>query len=195
MEQNTVQKPDCAAITAQARQAAEELLAAAHLRAGDIFVVGCSSSEIMGGRIGKDSSMEAAAAVLAGVLPPLQEQGVYLAAQCCEHLNRAVVLERAAAEKYGYEPVCAVPWLHGGGSFAMAAYYGLEDAVTVEHVQAHAGIDIGDVLIGMQLKAVAVPVLLLQKTIGDSHVVCSRTRPKYIGGERTHYAEDPEMRK
>ena len=120
---------------------------------------------------------------------------LYLAAQCCEHLNRAVVLERAAAEKYGYEPVCAVPWLHGGGSFAMAAYYGLEDAVTVEHVQAHAGIDIGDVLIGMQLKAVAVPVRVSQKTIGDAHVVCARTRPKYIGGERTHYAEDPEMRK
>ena len=186
---------DYAKLTAQARQAAEELLQAAHLETGDIFVVGCSSSEIMGGRIGKDSSMVAAAAVLAGVLPPLQEQGVYLAAQCCEHLNRAVVLERAAAEKYGYEPVCAVPWLHGGGSFAMAAYYGLEDAVTVERVQAHAGIDIGDVLIGMQLKAVAVPVRVSQKTIGDAHVVCARTRPKYIGGERTHYAEDPEMRK
>ena len=89
----------------------------------------------------------------------------------------------------------AIAWLHGGGSFAMAAYYGLEDAVTVERVQAHAGIDIGDVLIGMQLKAVAVPVRVSQKTIGDAHVVCARTRPKYIGGERTHYAEDPEMRK
>ena len=109
MEQNTVQKPDCAAITAQARQAAEELLAAAHLRAGDIFVVGCSSSEIVGGHIGKDSSMEAAAAVLAGILPVLKAQGVYLAAQCCEHLNRAIVIEQEAAEKYGYEQVNAVP--------------------------------------------------------------------------------------
>ena len=108
MEQNTVQKPDCAAITAQARQAAEELLAAAHLRAGDIFVVGCSSSEIVGGHIGKDSSMEAAAAVLAGILPVLKAQGVYLAAQCCEHLNRAIVIEQEAAEKYGYEQVNAV---------------------------------------------------------------------------------------
>ena len=97
MEQNTVQKPDCAAITAQARQAAEELLAAAHLRAGDIFVVGCSSSEIVGGHIGKDSSREAAAAVLAGILPVLKAQGVYLAAQCCEHLNRALILETEAA--------------------------------------------------------------------------------------------------
>ena len=109
MEQNTVRKPDCAAITAQARQAAEELLATAHLRAGDIFVVGCSSSEIVGGHIGKDSSMEAAAAVLAGILPVLKAQGVYLAAQCCEHLNRAIVIEQEAAEKYGYEQVNAVP--------------------------------------------------------------------------------------
>ena len=96
---------DYAKLTAQARQAAEELLQAAHLETGDIFVVGCSSSEIMGGRIGKDSSMEAAAAVLAGVLPPLQEQGVYLAAQCCEHLNRALIVERACAEQYGLEVV------------------------------------------------------------------------------------------
>ena len=141
------------------------------------------------------STPEVADAIFRGLSSVFSPMGVYLAAQCCEHLNRAVVLERAAAEKYGYEPVCAVPWLHGGGSFAMAAYYGLEDAVTVERVQAHAGIDIGDVLIGMQLKAVAVPVRVSQKTIGDAHVVCARTRPKYIGGERTHYAEDPEMRK
>ena len=182
-------------IEMQARQAVTELLAEAKLKKGDVFVVGCSSSEIVGGHIGKDSSLEAARAVYAGIAPVLAENGIWLAAQCCEHLNRAVVLERAAAEKYGYEPVCAVPWLHGGGSFAMAAYYGLEDAVTVERVQAHAGIDIGDVLIGMQLRAVAVPVRGSQKTIGDAHVVCARTRPKYIGGERTHYAEDPEMRK
>ena len=174
-------------VRAQTRQAVAELLAAARMRAGDIFIIGCSSSEVVGQRIGRDSSMEAAQAVWEGAAPLLAESGLYLAAQCCEHLNRAVVLERAAAEKYGYEPVCAVPWLHGGGSFAMAAYYGLEDAVTVEHVQAHAGIDIGDVLIGMQLKAVAVPVRVSQKTIGDAHVVCARTRPKYIGGERAVY--------
>ena len=159
------------------------------------LVVGCSTSEVTGHKVGSYSSPELGQAIYEGMQEVLIPRGIYLAAQCCEHLNRAVVLERAAAEKYGYEPVCAVPWLHGGGSFAMAAYYGLEDAVTVEHVQAHAGIDIGDVLIGMQLKAVAVPVRVSQKTIGDAHVVCARTRPKYIGGERTHYAEDPEMRK
>ena len=140
MEQNTVQKPDCAAITAQARQAAEELLAAAHLRAGDIFVVGCSSSEIVGGHIGKDSSMEAAAAVLAGVLPVLKAQGVYLAAQCCEHLNRAIVIEQEAAEKYGYEQVNAVPQPHAGGSWATNCWQAFEHPVLVEEVRAAAGL-------------------------------------------------------
>ena len=179
----------------QTKAIAEELINTAAMKPGQILVVGCSSSEIAAHAIGCYSSSEVGQAVFTALSHVTKKHGLYLAAQCCEHLNRAVVLERAAAEKYGYEPVCAVPWLHGGGSFAMAAYYGLEDAVTVERVQAHAGIDIGDVLIGMQLKAVAVPVRVLQKTIGDAHVVCARTRPKYIGGERTHYAEDPEMRK
>ena len=96
-------------ITAQARQAVEELLAQANLRKGNVFVVGCSSSEIVGGHIGHDSSMEAAAAVYAGIAPVLQERGIWLTAQCCEHLNRALILEREAAEAYGWEEVCVVP--------------------------------------------------------------------------------------
>lgn len=189
MEQSTVQKPDCAAITAQARQAAEELLAAAHLRAGDIFVVGCSSSEIVGGHIGKDSSMEAAAAVLAGILPELKAQGVYLAAQCCEHLNRAIVIEQEAAEKYGYEQVNAVPQPHAGGSWATNCWQAFEHPVLVEEVRAAAGIDIGGTLIGMHLKRVAVPVRLTIKQIGAAPIICARTRPKYIGGSRAVYQE------
>ena len=197
MEQNTVQKPDCAAITAQARQAAEELLAAAHLRAGDIFVVGCSSSEIVGGHIGKDSSMEAAAAVLAGILPELKAQGVYLAAQCCEHLNRAIVIEQEAAEKYGYEQVNAVPQPHAGGSWATNCWQAFEHPVLVEEVCAAAGIDIGgdagldigQTLVGMHLKRVAVPVRLTIKQIGAAPIICARTRPKYIGGSRAVYQE------
>ena len=177
---------DLETIRQKARAVAEELITTAQMKPGQILVVGCSSSEIHNSKLGTDSSQEIGQAVFEALYACTKEHGLYLAAQCWE---------RAAAEKYGYEPVCAVPWLHGGGSFAMAAYYGLEDAVTVERVQAHAGIDIGDVLIGMQLKAVAVPVRVSQKTIGDAHVVCARTRPKYIGGERTHYAEDPEMRK
>ena len=178
-----------AAITAQARQAAEELLAAAHLRAGDIFVVGCSSSEIVGGHIGKDSSMEAAAAVLAGILPVLKAQGVYLAAQCCEHLNRAIVIEQEAAEKYGYEQVNAVPQPHAGGSWATNCWQAFEHPVLVEEVRAAAGIDIGGTLIGMHLKRVAVPVRLTIKQIGAAPIICARTRPKYIGGSRAVYQE------
>ena len=198
MEQNTVQKPDCAAITAQARQAAEELLAAAHLRAGDIFVVGCSSSEIVGGHIGKDSSMEAAAAVLAGIPPVLKAQGVYLAEfrdrdahekLCCEHLNRAIVIEQEAAEKYGYEQVNAVPQPHAGGSWATNCWQAFEHPVLVEEVRAAAGIDIGGTLIGMHLKRVAVPVRLTIKQIGAAPIICARTRPKYIGGSRAVYQE------
>ena len=181
---------DYAKLTAQARQAAEELLQAAHLETGDIFVVGCSSSEIMGGRIGKDSSMEAAAAVLAGVLPPLQEQGVYLAAQCCEHLNRALILEEGAAERYGYEQVNVVPQPKAGGSFATAAYHSFAHPAAVEHIRAAAGMDIGDTLIGMHLQEVAVPVRIEQRQIGAARVICARTRLKFTGGARAVYDEN-----
>ena len=181
---------DYAKLTAQARQAAEELLQAAHLETGDIFVVGCSSSEIMGGRIGKDSSMEAAAAVLAGVLPPLQEQGVYLAAQCCEHLNRALILEEEAAERYGYEQVNVVPQPKAGGSFATAAYHSFTHPAAVEHIRAAAGMDIGDTLIGMHLKEVAVPVRIERRQIGAARVICARTRLKFTGGARAVYDEN-----
>ena len=180
---------DYTQLTAQARQATEELLEAAHLETGDIFVVGCSSSEIMGGRIGKDSSMVAAAAVLAGVLPPLQEQGVYLAAQCCEHLNRAIVVERAALPPWA-ETVNAVPQPHAGGSFATAAYAHMADPVLVENIRAGAGIDIGGTLIGMHLRPVAVPVRLSLARIGEAGILCARTRPKYIGGSRAVYQTD-----
>ena len=180
---------DYAKLTAQARQATEELLEAAHLETGDIFVVGCSSSEIMGGHIGKDSSMEAAAAVLAGVLPPLQEQGVYLAAQCCEHLNRAIVIERTVARANGYQIVAAIPQPHAGGSWATNCWRTFNDPVLVEEVKAAAGMDIGGTLIGMHLRRVAVPVRLTIKQIGAAPIICARTRPKYIGGSRAVYQE------
>jgi uncharacterized protein (TIGR01440 family) len=114
-----------------------------------------------------------------------------LAAQCCEHLNRAIILEEAAAEKYRLPIVNAVPQPKAGGSFATAAYRAFEHPVAVESVQAHAGMDIGDTLIGMHLRPVAVPVRLDVKKIGEANLVCARTRPKYIGGERAHY--DPEL--
>lgn len=180
-------------LTAQARRATEELLEAAHLETGDIFVVGCSSSEIRGGRIGHDSSMEVAAAVLAGVLPPLQEQGVYLAAQCCEHLNRSIVIEREVAKQYDCQIVAAIPQPHAGGSWATNCWRTFKDPVLVEEVKAAAGMDIGGTLIGMHLRRVAVPVRLSMDHIGEAILLCARTRPPFIGGSRAVYS-DTEVR-
>ena len=174
-------------IREQAKKAAEELLATARVKRGGLFVVGCSSSEIIGGVIGKNGSLEAAQAVFDGVYPLLAERGVYLAAQCCEHLNRALILEEEAAEKFGYDPVCVVPWEHGGGSFATVAWRSFSRPAAVEHIRADAGIDIGLTMIGMHLKEVAVPVRVSVRKIGEAPIVCARTRPKLIGGERARY--------
>ena len=180
---------ETAQITAQAQQAAMELLEAAHLETGDLFVVGCSSSEIIGGRIGKQSSMEAAQAVLEGIRPVLQAQGVSLAAQCCEHLNRAIVVERDVARERGYEIVAAIPQPHAGGSWATCCWQAFSDPVLVEEVRAEAGMDIGGTLIGMHLRRVAVPVRLSLDHIGQAVLLCARTRPKFIGGARAVYGE------
>ena len=177
-------------IKSSAETALRELLELASLKAGDILVVGCSSSEIMGGQIGKLSSTDAANAVFAAFYPIIRENGIYLAAQCCEHLNRALVVERECAEKYGFEEVCVRPAPKAGGSFATAAYDGFEHACVVESVKAHAGIDIGNTLIGMHLRAVAVPVRIGQTKIGEANVVCAKTRPKLIGGTRAVYPGD-----
>ena len=174
-------------ITAQARQAVLELLEAANLRAGDLFVVGCSSSEITGGQIGHASSLEAAQAVFAGIDPVLRERGIWLAAQCCEHLNRALILEEACARQYGYDPVCVVPQPKAGGSFATTAWREFDAPVAVEHIRAHAGLDIGGTLIGMHLRDVAVPMRLSLDHIGQAILLCARTRPKLIGGARAVY--------
>lgn len=176
-------------IKSAAGKAVSELLDAAKLRKGDIFVVGCSSSEIVGERIGKGSSVDAAKAVFDGIYPLLREKGIYLAAQCCEHLNRAVIIEAEAAEKYGYEPVNVIPQPKAGGSFATVTYSSMEHPTAVEHIKAAAGIDIGGTLIGMHLKDVAVPVRLSINKIGEAIILCARTRPKFIGGSRAVYEE------
>ena len=180
-------EPNFEAITAQARTAAAELLDAAGLKAGDIFIVGCSSSEVLGGQIGHASSREAAEAVFSGIYLVLQERGIYLAAQCCEHLNRALIVEGACAEQYGYEPVCVVPQPKAGGSFATRAWQSFEQPAAVEHIRAHAGLDIGGTFIGMHLRDVAVPVRLSLDHIGQAILLCARTRPKFIGGSRAMY--------
>lgn len=176
-------------ITEQARQAVTELLEAAKLRPGQLFVVGCSSSEMVGARIGKGSSLEAAQAAFAGIYPVLQEHGIELAVQCCEHLNRALVVEREVAEKRGFEIVNAIPQPHAGGSFAVTAWANFRDPVLVETIVADAGLDIGGTLIGMHLRRIAVPVRLSLKQIGEANILCARTRPKYIGGSRAVYQE------
>ncbi|MCI8406991.1 MAG: TIGR01440 family protein [Oscillospiraceae bacterium] len=174
-------------LTEQARSAAGGLLEAARLEKGSLMVVGCSSSEVLGKRIGSGSSLEAARAILAGILPLLEERGIFLAAQCCEHLNRALILEKAAAARFRLEQVNAVPQPKAGGSFASAAYQAFRAPCAVERIQAGAGMDIGDTLIGMHLAPTAVPVRLEIRRIGEANLVCARTRPRFIGGERAVY--------
>ncbi len=169
------------------RDAINELLAEAKLEKGQIIVIGCSSSEIVGEIIGKGSVPEAAEAVMEAILPIINEKGLFLAAQCCEHLNRALVVEREAAMIYGYEIVMAVPKAKAGGSFATTAFLKFRDPVLVEHVKASAGLDIGGTLIGMHLRDVAIPLRLSTKKIGEAFVSAARTRPKYIGGARAQY--------
>ena len=177
-------------IKEQAENAVRELLEVSKLQPGELLVIGCSSSEIMGERIGKGSSMEAARAVYDGIAPVLEEKGILLAVQCCEHLNRALIVERSTAEKFGYEPVNVRPWAHAGGSFATTVWEHMEHPTAVEHIRAHAGMDIGDTLIGMHLREVAVPVRLSVRKIGEASLVCARTRPKFIGGERAQYVDE-----
>lgn len=177
-------------ITLQTQTALTELIETAKLKKGDMLVVGCSSSEVGGEKIGTHSSPDIAKAIADGILPILKEKGIYLAAQCCEHLNRALIVEREAAEKFGLEEVNVIPQPKAGGSFATAVYAAFDDAVAVEKVSAKAGMDIGCTLIGMHLKAVAVPVRLGVKKIGEAPLICARTRPKFVGGARAVYNEE-----
>lgn len=174
-------------IASEAKTAIEELIKESSLKAGQILVVGCSSSEILGSKIGKGSSYEAARAVFEAIYPILKKNGIRIAAQCCEHLNRALVVEEDTANAYYLEIVAAVPQPKAGGSFATITYENMENPVLVETIKAHAGIDIGGTLIGMHLRQVAVPVRLSISKIGEANILCARTRPKYIGGERAKY--------
>ena len=171
----------------EAAEAARELAEIAHLRRGQIVVIGCSTSEVVGHQVGSWSTPEVADAIFRGLSSVFSPMGVYLAAQCCEHLNRALVVERKLAENLGLEIVFAVPKPKAGGSFAAAAYESMEDPVLVEHIKAAAGMDIGETLIGMHLRDVAVPLRLSSKTLGQARVTAARTRPKLIGGARAQY--------
>lgn len=170
-----------------AQTAAKELIEKAHLKKGNLVVIGCSTSEVCGSRIGSDSRPEVADALFDAIYGVFKDAGIYLAAQCCEHLNRALIVEREAA---GFlQEVNVVPQPKAGGSFATAAYRTFRDPVAVEHIRADAGLDIGGTLIGMHLKEVAVPLRLSMDHIGDALLLAARTRPKFIGGIRAIYNE------
>jgi uncharacterized protein (TIGR01440 family) len=177
-------------LKAEARKAMSELVDAASLKEGNLVVVGCSSSEVAGHNIGSYSSVDIAEALFDGLYPVLEKRGIFLAAQCCEHLNRALILEAEAVEKLGLDVVNVVPQPKAGGSFATTAYRRFRHPAAVEGgVRAQAGMDIGGTLIGMHLMPVAVPIRLSLSHIGEAIVLYARTRPKYIGGERAHYDE------
>ncbi len=179
-------------IKQQAYAAVDELCALARLRPGDLLAVGCSSSEAVGERIGTHSSEEVARAIFEGVSEAAAKHGVLLAAQCCEHLNRALIVERTTAKQFGLETVNVIPQPKAGGSFAVAAYHAFAEPAAVESLrcQAAAGLDIGATLIGMHLRPVVVPVRLQIRQVGQAAVTAARTRPKFVGGSRAVYDEN-----
>ena len=173
-------KTDC-------EQVVIELVKVAKLNKGDIFVVGCSTSEVAGNKIGTESNIDVAKELFEGLYRPLSKKGIYLAVQCCEHLNRAIVVERQAVPDQ--DIVNVVPQIKAGGALATTAYNNFKDPVVVEQIVANAGVDIGGTLIGMHIKKVAVPVRLSINKIGQANIVCARSRPKFIGGARAVYNE------
>lgn len=175
-------------IKIQCGQAVKELIDKAKLTSGNILIVGCSTSEVVGSKIGTNSDMDTAQKIFDGIYNVLKEKNIYLAVQCCEHLNRAIVVERCALPFA--EPVNVIPQKKAGGSLATVAYNNFNNPIIVENIKADAGIDIGDTFIGMHLKSVAVPVRLSIKEIGNAHLSCARVRPKFIGGIRAVYNED-----
>ena len=174
----------------ETRQIAADVLDKAGLVKGNIFVLGLSSSEVMGGHIGQHSSREVGQVIVKTLLDILQARGIYLAVQGCEHLNRALVVERELADKKDLEIVNVLPSLHAGGSGQLAAFDYMQDPVAVEFITAHAGLDVGDTSIGMHVKHVQVPIRPQLRSLGQAHVTALASRPKLIGGARASYIED-----
>lgn len=165
----------------------EDVLTKTNTQPGDLFVVGCSSSEVVGGVIGKNSSEEVGTLIAETLIDLLKEKKIHLAVQGCEHINRALTVEKEVARQFGFNIVSVVPKLHAGGSCATAAYKKMTNPVEVEHIVADAGIDIGDTSIGMHIRHVQVPVRPSINQLGSAHVTALGNRPKLIGGERAEY--------
>ncbi|MDR1473186.1 MAG: TIGR01440 family protein [Lactobacillales bacterium] len=164
-----------------------DLLTQAKLKQGSLFVVGLSTSEVLGSVIGKNSSLEVGRAIISTVFALLRKCKIWLSVQGCEHLNRALVLEEEIAKQRGFEIVDVLPSVHAGGSGQLAAFELMKQPVEVEYIVADAGVDIGDTLIGMHLKHVQVPLRPKRKEIGLAHVTAAVSRPKKIGGARARY--------
>lgn len=175
----------------QAAEAARLLLASAAPHAGELCVIGCSTSEIVGERIGSASNEEVAAAVMDGLLPVLRGAGLFVAVQGCEHINRSLCVERACMERFGLSEVWVEPWLHAGGAFCTEASRRFDDHVMVEdlHARATLGIDIGGTLIGMHLRPVVVPIHAPLRQLGCATLILAKSRPRYVGGPRAHYPQ------
>lgn len=182
---------DLKALADQTRVIAVDIIERSAVKKGQIFVLGLSSSEVAGGLIGKNSSAEIGEVIVKTLLEELTERGIYLAVQGCEHLNRALTVERELAEKKDLEIVNVIPNLHAGGSGQVAAFKFMQDPVEVEEIVAHAGLDIGDTFIGMHVKRVQVPLIPVQRELGGAHVTALASRPKLIGGARATYTADP----
>lgn len=183
---------DLQVIEQESRLAAIEICEASRIKKGEIFVVGCSSSEVLGDRIGTSTNEDVAEAIYNGIAPVLADRGIYLAGQCCEHLNRALVVEEEVLERYGFEQVNAIPQPnHAGGAFATVCYQRMEKPVLTESIrmQATAGIDIGGTMIGMHIHPTVVPLRISLRKIGEAAIICARRRPRYIGGSRAVYDE------
>ena len=183
---------DLQVIEQESRLAAMEICEASGIKVGQIFVVGCSSSEVLGDRIGTATNVNVAEAIYNGIVPVLKERGIFLAGQCCEHLNRALVIEEEVLERYGFEQVNAIPQPnHAGGAFATVCYQRMEKPVLTESIrmQAAAGIDIGGTMIGMHIHPTVVPLRISLRKIGEAAIICARRRPRYIGGSRAVYDE------
>ncbi|MDO5078328.1 MAG: TIGR01440 family protein [Streptococcus minor] len=178
----------------QTRAILLDILERSAIRPGQIFVLGLSSSEVAGGVIGKNSSAEIGEVIVKSILDELNQRGIHLAVQGCEHLNRALAVERQVAEDKDLEIVNVLPSLHAGGSGQVAAFKLMKDPVEVEEILAHAGLDIGDTSIGMHIKRVQVPLVPIQRELGGAHVTALASRPKLIGGARANYGQD-EIRK
>ena len=183
---------DLQEVEKQSASASAEICEASGIKEGQIFVVGCSSSEVLGSRIGTATNVEVAEAIYNGIDRVLSDRGIYLAGQCCEHLNRALVIEEEALEKYGLEQVYAIPHPdHAGGAFATVCYQRMRKPVLTETIrmQAVAGIDIGGTMIGMHIHPTVVPLRISLRKIGEAPIICARRRPRYIGGSRAVYDE------